>query len=230
MDQTSFESMGASRRMAVVEEAVAAVRAEAEPTVPKLRAIRRMVTAKLKTASGEDVRMIGGTLVRVGQRWMGYEVIAAHPEALSGITLKEIEALGEGMSTWDQVDTFGVLLAGEAWRAGAIADRDIKRWAASRDLWWRRAALVATTVLNGKTRGGKGDAKRTLMIAGMLVADQEDMVVKAMSWALRSLIPWDASAVERFLVKHDADLAARVKREVRNKLKTGLKTPKKAKG
>jgi hypothetical protein len=35
-------------------------------------------------------------------------------------------------------------------------------------------------------------------------------------------------AVQGFLVEHDADLAARVKREVRNKLRTGLKNPKRA--
>jgi 3-methyladenine DNA glycosylase AlkD len=229
MDQTSLETMGAARRMAMVEEIVAAVRAEAAPTVPKLREIRRKATTKLKSASGEDVRLIGATLARVGQWWMSYEVIAAHREAMGGIALKEIEALGQGMSTWEQVDTFGVLIAGEAWRAGAIADRDVQRWAKSKDLWWRRAALVATTVLNGKTRGGRGDTRRTLAICEMLVADKEDMVVKAMSWALRSLIQWDADAVEVFLLKHDGRLAARAKREVRNKLKTGLKTPKRKK-
>ncbi|MDH3368103.1 MAG: DNA alkylation repair protein, partial [Gemmatimonadota bacterium] len=53
----------------------------------------------------------------------------------------------------------------------------------------------------------------------------DDMVVKAMSWALRELIPVDHRAVERFLRKHDDVLAARVKREVRNKLTTGLKNP-----
>ena len=63
------------------------------------------------------------------------------------------------------------------------------------------------------------------MIAEMLVSDHEDMVVKAMSWALRSLVPWDAKAVRAFLEEHEGELAARAKREVRNKLKTGLKNP-----
>jgi hypothetical protein len=47
--------------------------------------------------------------------------------------------------------------------------------------------------------------------------------VKALSWALRALIPHDRKAVERFLRKHEKDLAARVRREVRNKLETGRK-------
>jgi hypothetical protein len=51
------------------------------------------------------------------------------------------------------------------------------------------------------------------------------MVAKGMSWALRELIAVDRGAVERFLEQHDDVLAARVKREVRNKLTTGLKNP-----
>jgi hypothetical protein len=35
----------------------------------------------------------------------------------------------------------------------------------------------------------------------------------------------DPSAVEAFVVEHDASLAARVRREVRNKLISGLKNP-----
>jgi 3-methyladenine DNA glycosylase AlkD len=49
------------------------------------------------------------------------------------------------------------------------------------------------------------------------------MVVKALSWALRSLIRWDANAVAAFLAKHEQTLAPRVKREVRTKLRTGRK-------
>jgi 3-methyladenine DNA glycosylase AlkD len=84
-------------------------------------------------------------------------------------------------------------------------------------------------VLNSKSRGdGKagGDAKRTLMICTMLIDDREDMVVKALSWALRVLAAVDPAPVHAFLKQHDARLAARVKRETRNKLATGLKNPK----
>jgi 3-methyladenine DNA glycosylase AlkD len=62
----------------------------------------------------------------------------------------------------------------------------------------------------------------------MLVDDSEDMVVKAMSWALRELVPHDPVALRTFLREHDGALAARIKREVENKLRTGLKTPRRA--
>jgi hypothetical protein len=49
------------------------------------------------------------------------------------------------------------------------------------------------------------------------------MVVKALSWALRALVEWDRAAVAGFLKEHDATVAARVKREVATKLRTGRK-------
>ena len=60
----------------------------------------------------------------------------------------------------------------------------------------------------------------------MLIEDRHDTVVKALSWALRELVPWEPDRVEAFLEEHWNSLAARVRREVRNKLDTGLKNPK----
>jgi 3-methyladenine DNA glycosylase AlkD len=85
--------------------------------------------------------------------------------------------------------------------------------------------LVSTVALNNKARGGDGDPARTLAVCELLVDDREDMVVKALSWALRELAKRDANSVEGFLETFGAKLPARVLREVRNKLSTGLKTP-----
>jgi 3-methyladenine DNA glycosylase AlkD len=59
----------------------------------------------------------------------------------------------------------------------------------------------------------------------VLVDDRDDMVVKALSWALRELTVWDPAAVQAFLDEHGDRVAARVRREVSNKLATGLKNP-----
>ena len=101
----------------------------------------------------------------------------------------------------------------------------MEQWAHSEDRWWRRAALVSTVALNVRSHGGHGDVPRTLEVCRLLVGDHDDMVVKAMSWALRELVPHDPDALGEFLGEHEHVLAARVKREVRNKLKTGLKNP-----
>jgi 3-methyladenine DNA glycosylase AlkD len=108
-----------------------------------------------------------------------------------------------------------------------VSDALIHKWARSPDRWWRRAALVSTVALNVRSHGGPGDIPRTLAICRLLVSDHDDMVVKAMSWALRELVVHDPAAVQAFLDEHDQVLAARVKREVRNKLATGLKSGRK---
>jgi 3-methyladenine DNA glycosylase AlkD len=101
----------------------------------------------------------------------------------------------------------------------------VHAWTRSADRWQRRLALVCTVALNVRARGGQGDAERTLGVCRRLVGDRDDMVVKALSWALRALVYWDREAVRLFLAQHDARLAARVTREVGNKLRTGVKNP-----
>ena len=64
---------------------------------------------------------------------------------------------------------------------------------------------------------------KTLEVCRRAVADRDDMVIKALSWALRSLIQWDREAVSGFLKEYDETLASRVKREVRTKLRTDAK-------
>jgi 3-methyladenine DNA glycosylase AlkD len=66
-------------------------------------------------------------------------------------------------------------------------------------------------------------------VCRLLASDHADMVAKALSWALRELVVHDAGAVVQFLSEHEGVLAARVKREVRHKLATGLKNPRRPK-
>jgi 3-methyladenine DNA glycosylase AlkD len=129
------------------------------------------------------------------------------------------------MDGWGAVDSFGRSLSGPVWRQRQVPDELIHEWAHSEDRWWRRAALVSTVPLNVKARGGTGDVPRTLAVCRLLVDDGDDMVVKAMSWALRELVVHDPDAVRAFLSTHQDALAARVRREVTNKLRTGLKNP-----
>ena len=129
------------------------------------------------------------------------------------------------MDNWAAVDCFGCYLGGPAWRERKISDSVIRRWARSTDRWWRRAALVCTVALNNKARGGGGNTRATLMICRLLTRDRDDMVVKALSWALRELSKRDPDSVSEFLKEHEGQLAPRVAREVNTKLKTGLKNP-----
>jgi 3-methyladenine DNA glycosylase AlkD len=189
-----------------------------------VRAVRRAWTRRLRPAPAEAVVAVAMALVD-RQRWVAYELLANHPGGLDHLGVEEVERLGEGMADWGSVDAFGCTVSGPAWRRGRIPDAAVHRWAASPDRWWRRAALVSTVPLNLRSRGGTGDTGRTLDICRRLAADGDDMVVKALSWALRELVVWDPEAVRRFLDDHHEVLAARVRREVRGKLETGRKHP-----
>jgi 3-methyladenine DNA glycosylase AlkD len=193
-----------------------------------VRLIRREFSARLKDESPALVVGLALQLVHRGDfkaRFIGYELVHHHRPALACLDAKQLEQLGHGIDSWAAVDTFACYLSGPAWREGQVPDRVIQRWAKSKDRWWRRAALASTVPLNNRARGGLGDAARTLGVCAMLVADRDDMVVKAMSWALRELAKRDAKAVRGFMKQHSGKLATRVVREVGNKLKTGLKNP-----
>jgi len=211
---------------ALVDSAVADVLALPVKSAAPMRAARVALSRQLKSAEPTGLIDAAMRLKAKGLDWFGWELVYAHKPTLKSIDLATVEKLGEGMASWPQTDGFGMILAGPAWLYGRLDDRDIVRWARSDDLWWRRAALVATTGLNNKSRGGRGDAPRTLKIVELLIDDREDMIVKAVSWALRMLAPWQPRAVEAFLEANDDRLAPRVKREVRNKLRTGYKNPK----
>ena len=113
-----------------------------------------------------------------------------------------------GMDGWVAVDTFGRYVSGPVWGSRQIGDGLVRSWTRSEDAGGARAALVSAAMLNLQAAGGTGDTDRTLDICERLLADRDDMVVKAMSWALRSLVEWDRDAVWAFLTTHGTDVAA----------------------
>lgn len=204
----------------------AELRALPVQNTPNARAVRRKYSQRLKQSPPEFVLGLARELFKAyGPRWAAYEMIAAHKPAFQSLGEAEIEEFGQGINSWWTVDAFARTLSGPAWLHGQVSDALIHKWARSDDLWWRRAALVSTVAWNVRSQGGPGDAPCTLAVCRMLAADHEDMVVKALSWALRELVVHDPGAVHGFLEQHKQVLAARVKYEVENKLKTGLKNP-----
>ena len=188
--------------------------------------VRRRFAKSLKKATPEHVLEVARELFyNTKKPGHAISLLALHKKTFDTLGENEIEEFGKGINSWGTVDTFSSLLSGPAWVRGQISDELIHKWARSKDRWWRRAALVSTVALNVKASGGSGDTERTLKICRILVDDRDDMVVKALSWALRELVPHDPKAVRAFLKEHEADLASRVMRETRNKLTTGLKNP-----
>lgn len=160
-------------------------------------------------------------------RAVAWLALAAHKAAMAEIGEKQIVECAQGIDNWAATDTYGVWVAGPAWREGRIGTKLINRWIASDDPWFRRLAVVCTVALNVKARGGTGDPRRTFAVCRRVVDDKHPMVAKGLSWALRAVVQHDRTGVDDFLGRYADRLPAIVRREVRNKLDTGLKTPRK---
>jgi DNA alkylation repair enzyme len=68
-----------------------------------------------------------------------------------------------------------------SWGEGRVSDELIARWARSNERWRRRTVLVSIVPLNLRSRGGAGDARRTLAVCQALLDDRDGMVVKGLS-------------------------------------------------
>lgn len=194
-----------------------------------IRAVVRDVSRRMKGAGPAEVLALAHAVLDGGSlegRQAAYEIVGRHRETMAALTVRQVERLGKGMDNWVSVDTFAGSISGPAWREGHISDSAVEPWARSKDRWWRRAAVVSTVPLNQKSKGGLGDSPRTLAICELVAADSDDMVAKGLSWALRALAEHDRGAVADFIQRHDSSIASLVRREVRNKLETGFKNPK----
>lgn len=194
--------------------------------VPELKVVIKDVASRLKKESPREVVLFIKALSGSGifeYRQLAYEVLEKHKGAMASLTLKDVTELSSGMDNWVLVDTFSGMIAGPLWRDGQLPDSFIHKWLGSENRWERRAAVVCTVALNQKARGGGGDPERTLKICEAVAADKDDMVAKALSWALRELAKRDEKPVKDFIAEYEAVLPKRVLREVRNKLNTGKK-------
>lgn len=154
---------------------------------------------------------------------VAYELLWKNKKALQALSTDQILALGKHLDNWVSVDMYCLSITGYCWQQGILKDEIIASWAMNTDRWIRRAALVSTVPLNLRARGGRGDVQRTLRICSLLISDRDDMVIKAISWALRELSKSDKKAVEQFMDQNKDKIHSRVKREVGTKLLTGKK-------
>lgn len=148
----------------LAQEISARLHAVPSMTTPSARVLRREYSKRLTHAAPRHVLALASHLLKQNtplHRFMAYELIYCHREALASLRAKDLERLGRGLDSWGAVDTFACYLSGPAWREKQVADALIVKWAKSKERWWRRAALVSTVPLNRKALGGQGDAART---------------------------------------------------------------------
>jgi 3-methyladenine DNA glycosylase AlkD len=198
---------------------------------PAIRRVLRPLARTLRNEPVERVLAVARSLVATNvheARQVAWELVGGRADVVATLDAAAVRELGAGNDNWATVDGYSVYVAGPAWRDGRVRDQDVARWAHDPDRWWRRTALVATVALNLRSRGGGGDAPRTLAVCALLATDMEPMVAKALSWALRALVDVDGVAVRAFLARQGDAVPALVRREVGNKLTTGRKSGRRA--
>lgn len=197
---------------------------QARLTTPILRARRREISRTLRDWPAVEVlraaRHAEGRLPQE-QKWVAYELIRHHPRAFAAIDVAEIEDFAARTASWYAVDGLGTILTGALWAKGQLPDALFDAWSGSENRWLRRAALVATVGRNAV----QPDPERTFALCLRLAEDRDDMVEKAVSWALRWLAQKDRAVVDAFWDTQAERFRARVRREVSRKLTTGRKTP-----
>jgi 3-methyladenine DNA glycosylase AlkD len=99
------------------------------------------------------------------------------------------------INNWDLVDLSASQVVG-----AYLADRNknpLYGLARSKSLWERRIAIIATFNFIKD-----GNFEETLKIAGMLLADNHDLIHKAVGWMLREVGKRGQEKLERFLEKN----------------------------
>jgi 3-methyladenine DNA glycosylase AlkD len=99
------------------------------------------------------------------------------------------------VNNWDLVDASAPHLVGHYLRERA--KDPLTRLAASRVLWERRMAIIATFDFIKQ-----GDYDETLRIARLLLGDPEDLIHKAVGWMLREVGKREVEVAEAFLQAH----------------------------
>ena len=154
---------------------------------------------------------------------IAYELIGRNKKLLNALNYQDLMDLWRNLDNWASVDHYTVGIFGVLWGRGVVKDHHIEKLLGSDNFWERRVAVVSTVALNLKSRGGTGDTPRTIAVCEKVVDDREDLIRKALSWALRELSKRDPEAVREFMDKYHNRLAGLVIREVNHKLEFGTK-------
>jgi len=132
-------------------------------------------------------------------RFVALEILVAQYEqgdtAVFGFYLKHTKFI----NNWDLVDTSANYIVGEHLRTRPRTI--LYRLAKSKNLWERRIAIVSTQAL---MRAGEIDD--TFAIAKLLLADDHDLIHKAVGWMLREAGKQSAPALVKFLKENYAQM------------------------
>ncbi len=129
--------------------------------------------------------------------YLGIELLRKRIRKFDNLDFKYIEKLGDYLFSWSTVDKFcsnilqELLIKFEKQTLGLL-----KKWNKSRNLWKRRASVVAFANKLGKSNKFTDFA---LNLCKNLVFDKQDLVKKGVGWCLKELMLADKQKVFCFV-------------------------------
>ena len=195
--------------------------------VPHLRAIARDWKRMHKTITHEELIALLETLwagASREERMLVIYLLGRYKRCIPDLTWAHFERWRRDLDNWEVSDG----LAQWVLAPWILADPDarlpyLRDLIVAKTIWSRRLALVATVPINRKHDGlTLPDLTRELL--DQVKAEQDPMITKAISWALREMTKTHPEVVAAYLEENREVLAAHVVREVTNKLETGRKS------
>lgn len=116
------------------------------------------------------------------RRMAAVELLDRYGPLLKPTDLRLVERLIRRSKTWALVDPLAITVAGGLVERFPELAVELDRWAADRDFWVRRSALLA---LLGPLRKGEGDFRRFAVYADGMLEEPEFFIRKAIGWVLR---------------------------------------------
>jgi 3-methyladenine DNA glycosylase AlkD len=170
------------------------------PSVPECRLVAKELRAlalpevdKLIASRIHEERLVA-LLILIAQFERSKD--PAHRKAIFDLYRKRMAFV----NNWDLVDLSAPNIVG-AWLADKPRDV-LDRLAKSKNVWFRRIAIVATFYFIRQ-----GESKDAIRIAEILVADEHDLIHKAVGWMLREVDKRASPvALQKFLTRHAASM------------------------
>ena len=122
-------------------------------------------------------------------------MIYFHQNAIESLDQIQIERLSQGIEDTYSADIFARYIAGPAWEKSVINDDLFDMWIRHENIWLRRAAIMSTIHQNK-------NFERVLKYAALLINDQDDVIVEALSKVLRAASISNHAKVAEFIENH----------------------------
>ena len=145
-------------------------------------------------------------------QYAGIDYLLLHKAELTTEDLPRLQRMVTEKSWWDTVDNIDGMI-GELVLKDPVLKEEMRRWAASDNLWLRRVAIDHQQRLKEKT-----DAALLEEIIVMNLGDSEFFINKAIGWSLREYSKSDPAWVRGFLERHGEALAPLSLREAKKYL------------